>query len=91
MAESVRDSTRYNRLQATLYELQTGSNELLPEIDLPGGEARRFGRHPIGGNGFFDIWKGLWLGRDEVAMKTLRSVRVEPKTREVNGISVCIN
>jgi len=40
------------------------------------GECERIGDRPVTSGSTFDIWKGLFLGQSEVAMKLLRNVRV---------------
>ena len=37
----------------------------------------------MGGNAAFDIWEGIWLGKEKVALKTIRGVHVSPDTRKV--------
>ncbi|GJJ07439.1 hypothetical protein Clacol_001641 [Clathrus columnatus] len=76
------DSPAYRNIQESLYSVHKRSGELPPEVNLAGGEARRVSRFPRAGNATFDIWEGLWLGHEKVAMKTLRGVRVSPETRK---------
>ena len=47
------------------------------------GEAQRTGQYPVAGSAAFDIWEGLWLGREKVALKTIRGVQVSQDTRKV--------
>ena len=47
------------------------------------GEARRTGTYPVAGSAAFDIYEGLWLGREKVALKTIRGVQVSQDTRKV--------
>ena len=79
-----KDSTEYSGLQRSLYNVQKRSGQLPPGIELKAGEARRIGEFPVGGSAAFDIWEGMWLGRDKVALKTMRGVQgVTPTTRKV--------
>ncbi|KAF8592368.1 kinase-like protein [Ramaria rubella] len=79
---SQQDSPEYHDLERGLYNIQKRSGELPPGTDLQAGEARRIGKFPIAGNAAFDIWEGIWLGREKVALKTIRGVHVSPDTRK---------
>ncbi|KIJ56647.1 hypothetical protein M422DRAFT_197712 [Sphaerobolus stellatus SS14] len=68
-------------LETSLYTVHKKSGQLLPDVDI-NKEIRRIGKHPVAGNAAFDVWEGLWLGREKVAMKTIRGVQVTPNTRK---------
>jgi len=74
------DSPDYRGLERSLHAVQKGSGRLPPAVALEAKEGRRIGSHPIGGNAAFDIWEGVWLKREKVALKTIRSIDVSPGT-----------
>ncbi|KIK78962.1 hypothetical protein PAXRUDRAFT_162610 [Paxillus rubicundulus Ve08.2h10] len=63
-----------------LYHLQESIGILLPKMHLQHGEARRVAQHPVKATGPIDIWEGLYLNEQKVAIKTLRTVRSTPQT-----------
>ncbi|KAF8520465.1 kinase-like protein [Hysterangium stoloniferum] len=75
-----KDSQVYSELERSLHAVQRGSGRLPPAIALEAKEGRRVGSHPVGGNAAFDIWEGVWLKREKVALKTIRSIDVSPDT-----------
>ncbi|KAF8525377.1 kinase-like domain-containing protein [Gautieria morchelliformis] len=82
LGASAQDSPEYYDLQRGLYDMQKKSGELPPGTNLKAGEARRIGQYPVAGNAAFDIWEGVWLGREKVALKTVRGVYVSPETQK---------
>jgi hypothetical protein len=78
-----RESPRHRELQAGLFKLSTCRGPLLPVAELAGGEVVRIGKYPVAGSSSFDIWEGLWLGNEKVALKVLRGVSMSPVTRRV--------
>ena len=65
------------RLFGVLYELQTQSGMLLPNLNLQNGEVKTVGQFPVTGSGFVDVWKGLYLNNEKVK---IIMVRVPPDT-----------
>ena len=72
-----------NGLQSNLYQLQMKTNTLLPDFNLKRGEVKRYGQFPISGTPSMDIWEGMYLNGEKVAIKVVRAVHSDAKSLEV--------
>ncbi|KAF7985194.1 hypothetical protein HWV62_7804 [Athelia sp. TMB] len=67
-------------LQSNLYQVQKETKTLLPEFNLKRGEVQRVGEFPVSGSASMDIWEGIYLGREKVAVKVIRAVTADPRS-----------
>ncbi|KAF8450802.1 kinase-like domain-containing protein [Boletus edulis BED1] len=67
-------------LGTNLYRIQKSTGKLLANMQLQRGEVRRLGHYPVSGTGSMDIWEGLYLNEEKVAIKILRAVHSTPKS-----------
>ncbi|KIJ15246.1 hypothetical protein PAXINDRAFT_134116 [Paxillus involutus ATCC 200175] len=67
-------------LVTNLYHLQKSTGKLLAKMHLHSGEVRRLGEYPVSGTGSMDIWEGLYLNEEKVAIKILRAVHSTPES-----------
>jgi hypothetical protein len=77
-------SSRHQKLLAGLHELLACRGSILPCAELASGEVARVGSFPVTGTSNFDLWEGLWLGKEKVVLKVLRGVSMGPSARRVS-------
>ncbi|KDR83338.1 hypothetical protein GALMADRAFT_235416 [Galerina marginata CBS 339.88] len=68
-------------LSANLYEFQSQFQELLPDFHLQSGEVKKIGEYPVRGTATMDIYEGLYLGREKVAIKAIRSMKFDEQSK----------
>jgi len=73
----------HDGLSANLYQFQSYFQELLPDLHLQAGEVKKINPSPIGGTATTDIYEGLYLGREKVAIKAIRSVKFDDQSKRV--------
>ncbi|KAG9075803.1 hypothetical protein FRC06_009880, partial [Ceratobasidium sp. 370] len=66
-------SSSHMNISRGLLGMQQASGELPPIAFLEGHECRLTGNAPIAGSTVYDVYEGLWLGEEKVAVKVLRS------------------
>lgn len=70
---------RHLGIQRNLHHLQIKSGGLLPNLELRAGEVRRIGRNAVGGSAAMDIWEGIYLDEEKVAIKVIRAVHTSER------------
>ncbi|KZT69071.1 kinase-like protein [Daedalea quercina L-15889] len=71
----------YDQCRRGLAHLQQ-LTDILPSIKQLNGEVIRVGDRPVEIGGHSQIWKGLWLGEIDVALKVLQEVRVSDRSQK---------
>lgn len=67
-------SQEYQDIQRALTELYKRLRTR-PQVYNLNGEVSRLGDIPVSGGTYSDVWMGLWMGDQKVALKALREVR----------------
>ena len=63
-----------------MYRIQKSTGKLLANMHLQRGEVRRLGQYPVSGTGSMDVWEGIYLNEEKVAIKILRAVHSTPRS-----------
>jgi hypothetical protein len=76
------DSFRYLQYQRGLINLRRETG-IPPTIKILDGEVTKVGELAVAGGTYSDIWVGMWLGEEKVALKCLRNVKAsDPKAKK---------
>lgn len=67
------DSPTHANISRGLLGMQQASGQLPPIAFLEGHECRLVSTAPVAGSTVYDVYEGLWLGEEKVAVKVLRS------------------
>lgn len=67
-----------------LLGLSNASGIPLPLVQLKGNECKRIGNDAVAGTSMYDVYEGLWLEDEKVAMKVLRVASINNKNMEVS-------
>ncbi|KAF9534430.1 kinase-like domain-containing protein [Crepidotus variabilis] len=68
-------------LSANLYQFQAQFKELPPDSYLKSGEVVKIGNVPTRGTHAMDIYEGLYLGQEKVAIKVIRSMNFNDQSK----------
>ncbi|KIK07601.1 hypothetical protein K443DRAFT_128984 [Laccaria amethystina LaAM-08-1] len=71
---------RHEKMSSKLYDLQRQSGKLLPDFHLKFGEVQKIGDLPVRGTATVDIFEGLYLGREKVMIKAIRSMKCDERS-----------
>lgn len=71
---------RHEKMSSKLYDLQRQSGKLLPDFHLKFGEVQKIGDLPVRGTATIDIFEGLYLGREKVMIKAIRSMKCDERS-----------
>jgi len=68
------DGVRYLAYQRGLFELHRRTG-VPPSIKSLNGEVKKIGDLAVTGGTYSDVWVGMWLGQEKVALKSLRNIK----------------
>jgi len=78
-----RNDEKFQSLQANLLTVQQESKELPPGFEIAVGLfTKRSTNKAIAGSKMYDIYEGLYLGKEKCAIKVIRGVNTSAATRE---------
>ncbi|KDQ57135.1 hypothetical protein JAAARDRAFT_78967 [Jaapia argillacea MUCL 33604] len=75
----VREGDNHAGLSANLLAVQRKAGTLLPDQDFTRGEVIRLGDRAVWGKANMDVWEGLFLGQEKVALKAIRLPNLNEK------------
>ena len=64
---------------------------MLVNMNLKRGEVRRVGQYPTGGTNTMDIWEGIYLNEEKVAIRIIRAVHASPTSLKVGQFSYSLS
>ncbi|KAF4603972.1 hypothetical protein EYR38_004388 [Pleurotus pulmonarius] len=83
-----KDGERYLEFQRGLMNLHRATG-LPPSVKVLNGEITKAGDLAVAGGAYSDVWKGKWLGEEEVIFWALRNVRSsDPRARQLKGAAL---
>lgn len=80
----------HDGLSENLYQYQSHFQQLLPDFHLRSGEVKLIGSTPVRGTPSMDIYEGLYLGREKVAIKAMRSIKFDEQSKRV-GLNIFLS
>ncbi|KAF9256250.1 TKL/TKL-ccin protein kinase [Marasmius fiardii PR-910] len=82
--EIMKDSStdKYVAISKNLHNIQASTKTLLPNLHLVSGEITDIEVHPVSSTITADVFRGCYLHRETVAIKVLRSVKPDEKTKQ---------
>jgi hypothetical protein len=72
------EGERYLQYQRGLFELHRTTG-IPPTVKSLNGEITKIGDLAVTGGTYSDVWIGMWLGEEKVALKSLRNVKASDK------------
>jgi hypothetical protein len=68
------EGERYLKYQRGLFELHRAAG-IPPTVKSLNGEVTKMGDLAVTGGTYSDVWIGMWLGAEKVALKALRNIK----------------
>ena len=72
-------------LSTNLYHFQSQFQELLPDFYLQSGEVKKVGDVAVRGTASLDIYEGIYLGRERVDIKAIRTMKFDEQSKRVRS------
>jgi hypothetical protein len=86
MGENKQNAEKTHKgLSANLYQFQSQFQELLPDFYLQSGEVKKVGDVAVRGTASMDIYEGLYLGRERVDIKAIRTMKFDEQSKRVRN------
>lgn len=77
-------------LSTNLYQFQSQFQELLPDFYLQSGEVKKVGDVAVRGTASMDIYEGIYLGRERVDIKAIRTMKFDEQSKRVRSFPLNI-